>query len=160
MATPITVPKVQSENREINQLQANIINAMQNLAQQVQTNQTAATAPTAYYPQVEMAFCTEAQFQAVKGTNWVLIDGRNVAGSAYAKFTIYNTIPDMRATVPRMKDNGAGLDQNGDLPLGTYEGDTIQNHTHDYEIWTTLGGGALLFMVEVLFSHRVVLQEL
>ena len=80
--------------------------------------------------EVKSAFLTLAQFQAQAGANWILCDGSNVAGSAYNTLTGNVTVPDMRATVPRMKDNGAGLDSNGDLHLGTFEADQYLSHSH------------------------------
>jgi hypothetical protein len=80
--------------------------------------------------EVKAAFLTEKQFQAQAGTGWVLCDGRNVKSSSYYVLTGNVTIPDMRATVPRMKDNGRGLDPHGDLALGTYEADQFASHAH------------------------------
>lgn len=39
-------------------------------------------------------------------------------------------LPDMRSTVPRMKDNGKGLNPDGDLALGAYQGDAYSAHSH------------------------------
>jgi hypothetical protein len=90
------------------------------------------------------AFLTEAQFQAIYGTNWVLADGRDVTGSAFAILFGSTTLPDMRATVSRMKDNAAGKDSYGDMPLGTYEADQFASHYHP--LFTTqfrdVAGGA------------------
>jgi hypothetical protein len=135
MPSPVTVPKVQTQNKDVNQLQNNIINALQSLGQQLNTNTESITnlsntVNTGYFPDVKMGFGTEAQFQSVYGMDWVLCDGRYVGGSTYANFTGSNFIPDMRATVPRMKDNGRGLDPHGDLALGTYEADQFASHTH------------------------------
>lgn len=79
---------------------------------------------------VKMAMLTEAQIQAQVGETWVLADGRNVTGSDYATLFASTTIPDMRGTFTRMKDNGAGLDETGDPALASYEEDNVPYHTH------------------------------
>jgi hypothetical protein len=76
---------------------------------------------------------TLAQFQAINGTAWVLADGSNIAGSLYATTTGTTTIPDLRGTVLRGKNNGrADGNQNpgGDNTLGTFENDAMQGHYH------------------------------
>lgn len=90
---------------------------------------------------VQTSLLTEPQFQAFKGPNWILMDGRSVAGSLYNLVTGNSSIPDMRARFQRMKDNGAGLDQYGDLPLGSTEADTFTDHTHNYAVAGVPGGG-------------------
>lgn len=77
-----------------------------------------------YIGEVRGAFLTLSQFQQQSGTGWVLCNGQTVPGSSYAILTGALSVPDMRATVLRMKDNGRGLDPAGDLPLGSYEVDT------------------------------------
>lgn len=53
---------------------------------------------------VLQSLLTENEFDFETGTlhNWVLCDGRNVAGSKYATATGRNTIPDMRGAYMRM----------------------------------------------------------
>jgi hypothetical protein len=80
--------------------------------------------------ETKSAFLTESQFQAQAGLNWVLCDGRDVTGSAFATLFGSNLLPDMRGTVPRMKDNGKGLDPHGDQALGTYQPDQFASHNH------------------------------
>lgn len=87
------------------------------------------------------AFLDEAQFQAIYGTNWVLADGRDVTGSAFAILFGSTTLPDMRATVARMKDNGRGIDSYGDVPLGSYEPDQFVSHAHNLPYANGIGGG-------------------
>lgn len=76
---------------------------------------------------------TEVQFQSLNGVDWILMDGRNVIGSAYSFFTGFPTVPDARGTVLRGKNNGR-VDGNqnpaGDLVLGTFENDQFQGHWH------------------------------
>jgi hypothetical protein len=95
------------------------------------------------------AFLTEAQFQSQMGTGWVLCDGRTVSGSSYATITGNTAVPDVRSTVLRGKDNGRGLNPDGDLPLGTYQPDAFYSHNHvDYghthvQTITNNSGGAV-----------------
>lgn len=73
---------------------------------------------------------TTTQFSAEYGDNWVLADGRSVAGTKYASVTGSSTIPDMRGTFLRCKDNGSTRNADGDLALGTYTDDKFETHTH------------------------------
>jgi len=76
---------------------------------------------------------TETQFQAIRGSNWVLMDGRNVAGTTYANITGNSTIPDARGVALRGKNNGRSNstgNQSGDLALGTYQADEFESHDH------------------------------
>lgn len=87
--------------------------------------------------ETKSAFLTESQFQSQAGLNWVLCDGRDVTGSTFATLFGSNNIPDMRATVPRMKDNGKGIDSYGDVALGTYEPDQFASHGHNSTLFGT-----------------------
>jgi hypothetical protein len=73
---------------------------------------------------------TEAQFQSQMGMGWVLADGRSVVGSAFETLTGKTNIPDVRGTYKRMKDNGRGLDPNGDPVLGSFQDDQFESHNH------------------------------
>lgn len=67
---------------------------------------------------------TEAQFQALMGTTWILMDSRSVAGSMYAAITGASTMTDARGQFRRTKNNGRadGLqDPGGDRALGNYQ---------------------------------------
>lgn len=79
---------------------------------------------------VKSSMLTEAQFQIEHGTTWILCDGRNVAGSDFAVLTGITSAPDLRGRFPRGKDNGAGVNPDGDVALGTTHSDTLQAHTH------------------------------
>lgn len=81
---------------------------------------------------------TTTQFSAEYGDNWVLADGRSVTGTKYASVTGNSTIPDMRGTFLRGKDNGVGRNADGDLALGTYTDDKFESHTHT--IYADLSG--------------------
>lgn len=88
----------------------------------------------------------EATFQSLRDTNWVLCDGRSVVGTDYQSITLNSNIPDLRGKFPRMKDNGAGIDPAGDLPIGTYQVDQIGQHRHP------LGASAQLLSERSPFS--------
>lgn len=88
--------------------------------------------PDGYIGEVRQAFLTESQFQQQAGNGWVLCDGRTVPTSSYFKLTGKGSIPDMRGTSPRMKDNAKGLNPAGDLTLGSFQPDQFQSHHHDF----------------------------
>jgi len=92
---------------------------------------------------VQPSFLTELQFQiemaTLKGvvnpsgnpdTSWILCDGRSINPSDYFTLTAKTNAPDMRGTVPRMKDHARGLNPDGDLALGLYQGDLTASHNH------------------------------
>jgi hypothetical protein len=85
---------------------------------------------------------TEAQFQGQTSNGWVLADGRNCAGSAYALLTGFTTVPDMRGRYMRAKDHGAGVNPDGDLALGSTQADIVVAHNHsiDYTRLEEIGG--------------------
>jgi len=89
--------------------------------------------------EIKQSMLTVAQFQAEIGTTWVLCNGQSATGSDYEALTGNSVVPDMRGTVPRMKDNGRGLNPDGDLALGSYQGDTYLNHNHGERTGTTAG---------------------
>lgn len=80
--------------------------------------------------EVRASFFDESTFQSVMGTNWVLCDGRNVSGSRFQTTTGNTSIPDLRGIFPRGKDNGRGLNPDGDLALGFQQGQAYISHTH------------------------------
>lgn len=83
--------------------------------------------------EVKASMLTLAQFQAQFGTNWVLANGASASGTAYATITGNTTLPDCRGVGLRGKNNGrADGNQNpdGDLALGTYQGDVMGSHAH------------------------------
>jgi microcystin-dependent protein len=78
---------------------------------------------------------TEAQWQTQMGNNtppyyWVLADGRSVVGSLYNTITGLTNVPDLRSVFLRGKDNGRGLNPNGELAVGTYTADKYGSHSH------------------------------
>lgn len=93
---------------------------------------------------VVLSALDEATFQAQRNTTWVLCDGRNVGGSTYQTLTSQTNIPDFRATFPRGKDQGRGLDPHGDLAIGAFQNDQFLAHTHQehYRIPTVGPGGS------------------
>jgi hypothetical protein len=79
---------------------------------------------------------TEGVFQTETSVAWILADGRNVSGSAYSTKSGFSNVPDLRGVVPRGKNNGrsaASGNADGDLALGTYQGDQLGSHTHGHD---------------------------
>lgn len=77
----------------------------------------------------------EATFQSEIGSvtgNWVLCDGRSVVGSEFEDLTGRSSIADLRGRYPRMKDHGAGVDPNGDNPIGTHYSHELVSHIHSH----------------------------
>jgi hypothetical protein len=84
---------------------------------------------------IQESMLTLAQFQAQpgRGPGWVLADGSNCTGSAYALITGNTNLPDLRGVFRRAKNNGrSDGNQNpaGDLALGTFQSDQIASHLH------------------------------
>lgn len=79
---------------------------------------------------VVYSILTLAQIQAESGNGWVLASGQSIVGSRLATVTGMTNAPDLRGVVARGKDNGRGLNPDGDLALGTYQADQFGSHTH------------------------------
>ena len=77
---------------------------------------------------LQWSVLTEEQFQARRGTNWILCDGRDVTGSDYDTLTGNTTIPDGRGKFTRGLDNGAGIDIG--RVMATEQTDQNDDHTH------------------------------
>lgn len=76
---------------------------------------------------------TEVQFQMLNGPDWVLADGRSVAGSQYAMVTGSPNIPDLRGQFLRGKNNGrmdGNQDPDGERALGNWQADQMGQHAH------------------------------
>jgi len=65
---------------------------------------------------------TEAEISGMTGV-WVLCDGRNVAGTAYAALTKRNTVPDLRGSFLRGAGTRAGVTG--------WAGGTVNSHVED-----------------------------
>jgi hypothetical protein len=75
---------------------------------------------------------TEAQFRALRGSGWILCDGRSIAGSKLATQFGINTAPDARGQFLRGKNNGradGNQDPDGERSLGNFQTDAIRNIT-------------------------------
>lgn len=93
---------------------------------------------------IQDSVLTEAQFQSETGTNWILADGRNVAGSRYSTVTGFTNVPDLRGVFRRGKNNGrADGRQNtyGEELLTAFEFDGPGQHIHRWQKHTSVGGG-------------------
>ena len=78
---------------------------------------------------IEQSMLTAAQFTAAAGPdgpNWVLADGRNVAGSRYAQITGSNTVPDLRGAFLRGSGARAANTSWAGGGVGTYVEDTTR----------------------------------
>ncbi len=75
---------------------------------------------------------TEEQFQAIRGPNWILADGRDVQGSAFAQLFGNNFVPDLRGVFLRGKQNGRndGRGNETEAALGEYQADAFARHQH------------------------------
>lgn len=79
---------------------------------------------------VKTSILTEAQFQTVHGTEWILMDGRDVTGSAYHTLTANTTVPDGRGIFLRGKNNGRSTAEgnpSGEVSMGTNQADQLQS---------------------------------
>src|SRR4030042_829104 len=85
---------------------------------------------------VIQSMLTEAQFQAVYGSGWVLCDGRSVAGSFFQSITGNSNIPDNRSLYLRGKKNGRsdGKGRGTDFALGTDVSDENDIHLHSVNV--------------------------
>lgn len=74
----------------------------------------------------------EAQLQVVKGSGWILSDGRNVTGSAYAALTGINNCVDLRGIHIRGQNNGRsdGLQNPDGTALRAFQVDATNSHNH------------------------------
>ncbi|NBO99741.1 MAG: hypothetical protein EBU90_06395 [Proteobacteria bacterium] len=82
---------------------------------------------------IQASMLTEAEFQSIFGTGWVLARGQNVSGSKYASIKSVTTVPDLRGVFLRGKNNGSlepRSNPDGDSSLGTYQADQFQSHQH------------------------------
>ena len=101
---------------------------------------------------IVQSMLTETQFQSLNSTSWVLMDGRDVTGSAYATLTGQTTLPDARGAALRMKNNGrsdGNQNPDGDSILGAWQGDEFESHTHGtVNAGTGVTGGGLGYGVQ------------
>lgn len=122
-STKVSIPKVQHEDRRINQLQQNMIDGIRKLQLQIKNLSTCVG-------ESKTAYLTEDQFQSEWGPGWVLQDGRSCVGSAYQKLYGFDVIPNACGRVQRMADNGAGVNPDGELELGSTQAEAFKAHTH------------------------------
>jgi len=104
---------------------------------------------------IRHSILTEVQFQAINGTNWRLMDGQDVTGTAYATLTGNNNLPDAAGRFLRMTGGNAGAlgvqqaqatARNG-LGLTWSSANASTNsdsHTHTQQDYTVGGGGPVI----------------
>lgn len=78
---------------------------------------------------------TEFEFNSEVGSSsvWIIADGRDVTGSKYASRTGRTTVPDLRGTFLRGKNNSRSdgkQDPDGERALLAYQADQAGPHTH------------------------------
>lgn len=98
----------------------------------------------------------EASFQDLRGSGWVLMDGRDITGTPLAAI-IGNTLPDARGQFLRAKNNGRAdgqEDPDGERALGTQQTDRAQGHHHTYLTSTGAAGSGQQFIAGVSGSTR------
>jgi hypothetical protein len=74
-----------------------------------------------------------ATFQALRNTTWILCNGQSALGTQWEALTGLSTVPQLCGAFPRGKNNGTGLDPNGELLIGTYVSDQVAAHVHSYQ---------------------------
>ncbi len=82
---------------------------------------------------VRESLLTQSQFQAVNGPGWVLMDGRDISGSALATLTGQSALPDARGVALRGKQHArsdGGGNPAGDLAVGFSQDDALGAHGH------------------------------
>ena len=91
------------------------------------------------------SYLTEAQFQSINGSSWVLDDGRSIAGSALATLTGITTLADLRGMTIRGKNNGRSdgkQNPDGDSAIGTFQDHAFNSHSHGGATGSHNHGGA------------------
>jgi hypothetical protein len=78
---------------------------------------------------IQQSVLTEAQFQNVNGSNWVLCDGRTIVGSKLARLTGISNAPDLRGRFLRGKNFGT-LPDVDEIDLGKPQEDAVGPHHH------------------------------
>lgn len=81
---------------------------------------------------VVASMLSEAQFQRIAGSGWILADGRSVAGSLYARYTNRQAAPDLRGMFLRGQNNNrTDGNQNPELKqVGELQSDEFKSHSH------------------------------
>jgi hypothetical protein len=108
---------------------------------------------------VQASLLTEAEFQSIFGTGWVLARGQSVSGSKYASITGVTTVPDMRGMFLRGKNNGrsdGNQDSGGERNLrnGNIQQDQMQGHIHGTNIYDDNVGGTGRSFGQMQFDNR------
>lgn len=136
-STKVSIQKVQSNDRNFNQAQQNIIDGINKLQSQVMLLSTVVG-------ESRSAYLSEDQFQQQAGDNWVLQDGRSCIGTAYETLTGNRNVPNACGRALRMADNGQGVNPDGDLDLGTNQNDAFASHLHAIQTHVAGTNGSFL----------------
>lgn len=100
---------------------------------------------------IQASLLTEAEFQSIFGTGWVLARGQSVSGSKYTSLTGVSSVPDLRGQFLRGKNNGrsdGNQDPGGERNLrdGVIQQDQYQGHTHSTGSTISGAGGGLVYL--------------
>lgn len=79
MSTPVTLPKVQTQDRNINQLQNNVTNSLQSIGNKLNK--------VTIIGEIKLSPLTASQFQAQAGKGWITCDGSSIVGSELNQIT-------------------------------------------------------------------------
>lgn len=85
-ATQVSIPKVQTQDRNINQLQQNLIDGVQRIQSNTMNLAT-------LIGESRTAYLTVDQFTKQSGPGWVPQDGRSCIGSTYQDLTGEKNVP-------------------------------------------------------------------
>jgi hypothetical protein len=84
---------------------------------------------------VKYSLSEPIQFNQQNGEAWVLMDGRNIAGSKLAALTKQEILPDARGvfirTLNLTRDDDHG-DADNNRKVGSFQWDLLRDHTHKY----------------------------
>jgi len=87
MAISVALPIVQTTDRNVNQLQTNINQAIQQVANAVYL--------VTIIGEIKLSPLTLAQFQEQSGPQWVLCNGQTCTGSTYSSLTNNQKVPNI-----------------------------------------------------------------
>lgn len=85
-STQVSIPKVQTQDRNVNQLQSNIIDGIQRIQSNTMKLAT-------LIGESRTAYLTVDQFTKQSGPGWVSQDGSSCIGSAYESLTGHKNVP-------------------------------------------------------------------
>lgn len=96
------------------------------------------------------SFLTETQFQSLRGTEWVQMNGQSIAGSDLAVLTGITTLPNM-------VDGGTVIQSDSDGNLATTSSGDNKQHTHSFSanLLTTSSGNYVCSTNSTVLSNTI-----